>query len=54
MSGQNGLAEVSHLDLLYEKKTVSEKEIIMMHDLKTAKLFEFCMVSPLILSGKIL
>ena len=24
----------------------------MMHGLKTAKLFEFCMISPLILSGK--
>ena len=52
MSGQNGLAGGQSLDLLYEKKTVSEKEVIMMHDLKTAKLFEFCMVVPLILSGK--
>ena len=51
-SGQSGLAGGQSLDLLYEKKIVSEKEIIMMHDLKTAKLFEFCMVSPLILSGK--
>jgi farnesyl diphosphate synthase len=52
MSGQNGLAGGQSLDLLYEKKIVSEKEIIMMHGLKTAKLFEFCMISPLILSGK--
>jgi len=52
MSGQNGLAGGQSLDLLYEKKTVSEKEVIMMHDLKTAKLFEFCMVAPLLLSGK--
>ena len=51
MSGQNGLAGGQSLDLLYEKKNVSMKEIIMMHDLKTAKLFEFCMLSPLILSG---
>ena len=51
-SGQSGLAGGQSLDLLYEKKIVSEKEIIMMHDLKTAKLFEFCMLSPLILSGK--
>ena len=51
MSGQNGLAGGQSLDLLYEKKNVSVKEIIMMHDLKTAKLFEFCMLSPLILSG---
>jgi len=52
MSGQNGLAGGQSLDLLYEKKNVSEKEIIVMHNLKTAKLFEFCMLSPLILSGK--
>ena len=52
MSGQNGLAGGQSLDLLYEKKTVSEKEVITMHNLKTAKLFEFCMVAPLILSGK--
>jgi farnesyl diphosphate synthase len=52
MSGQNGLAGGQSLDLLYEKKTVSEKEVIMMHNLKTAKLFEFCMMAPLILSGK--
>ena len=48
MSGQNGLAGGQSLDLLYEKKNVSMKEIIMMHDLKTAKLFEFCMLSPVI------
>ena len=52
MSGSSGLAGGQSLDLLYEKKIVSEKEIIMMHDLKTAKLFEFCMLSPLVLSGK--
>jgi farnesyl diphosphate synthase len=52
ISGSSGLAGGQSLDLLYEKRIVSEKEIIMMHDLKTAKLFEFCMISPLILSGK--
>ena len=52
MSGSTGLAGGQSLDLLYEKKRVSEKEIIKMHNLKTAKLFEFCMLSPLILSGK--
>ena len=52
MSGSTGLAGGQSLDLLYEKKRVSEKEIIKMHSLKTAKLFEFCMLSPLILSGK--
>ena len=52
MSGQNGLAGGQSLDLLYEKKIVSEKEIIVMHNLKTARLFEFCMLAPLILCGK--
>jgi len=44
MSGSTGLAGGQSLDLLYEKKRVSEKEIIKMHNLKTAKLFEFCML----------
>ncbi len=51
MSGSTGLAGGQSLDLLYEKREVSEKEIIKMHELKTAKLFEFCMLSPLILAG---
>ena len=31
---------------------VSEKQILKMHELKTARLFEFCLIAPLILSGK--
>ena len=50
ISGYTGLAGGQSFDLLYEKKSVTEKEIIMMHELKTSKLFEFCMVAPLILS----
>ncbi|MBT3548325.1 MAG: polyprenyl synthetase family protein [Gammaproteobacteria bacterium] len=52
MSGSNGLAGGQSLDLLYEKKLVTEKDIFKMHNLKTAKLFEFCMLAPLILSDK--
>ena len=52
MSGYRGLAGGQSNDLLYEKnKRVSEKEIIMMHELKTAKLFEFCMVAPLLFTN---
>ncbi|MBT7323242.1 MAG: polyprenyl synthetase family protein [Gammaproteobacteria bacterium] len=52
MSGSNGLAGGQSLDLFYEKKLVTEKDIFKMHNLKTAKLFEFCMLAPLILSDK--
>ena len=52
ISGYKGLAGGQSYDLLYEKnKRVSEKEIIMMHELKTAKLFEFCMVAPLLFTN---
>ena len=51
-TGHIGLAGGQSLDLLYEKKNVSEKQILKMHELKTARLFEFCLIAPLILSGK--
>jgi len=52
ISGYKGLAGGQSYDLLYEKNNrVSEKEIIMMHELKTAKLFEFCMVAPLLFTN---
>jgi len=51
ISGYKGLAGGQSYDLLFEKKNVSEKQIIMMHELKTAKLFEFCMTAPLMLSN---
>ena len=51
ISGYKGLAGGQSLDLLYEKQFVTEKQIILMHELKTAKLFEFCMAAPLMLSG---
>ena len=52
IAGYTGLAGGQSLDLLYEKKNVSEKQILKMHELKTARLFEFCLIAPLILSGK--
>jgi farnesyl diphosphate synthase len=52
ISGYKGLAGGQSYDLLYEKyKHIKEKEIIMMHKLKTAKLFEFCMVAPLLFTN---
>ncbi len=52
IAGHAGLAGGQSLDLLYEKKNVSEKQIVKMHELKTARLFEFCSTAPLVLSGK--
>ena len=51
LSGNKGLAGGQSLDLLYEKKKVTLKQVIKMHELKTAKLFEFCIIGSLILSG---
>ncbi|MBC8296996.1 MAG: polyprenyl synthetase family protein [Pelagibacterales bacterium] len=51
LSGHKGLAGGQSLDLLYEKKNATEKNIINMHELKTAKLFEFCSCAPLIMSN---
>ena len=50
LSGHKGLAGGQSLDLLYEKKNATLKNIINMHELKTAKLFEFCVCAPLIMS----
>ena len=51
ISGYKGLAGGQSYDLLFEKKVVNEKQIVMMHELKTARLFEFCMIAPLMLSN---
>ena len=51
ISGYRGLAGGQSLDLLFEKEVVTEKQIIMMHDLKTARLFEFCLTAPLMLAN---
>ena len=49
ISGYKGLAGGQSLDLLFEKKNASVDQIIMMHEQKTARLFEFCMMAPFIL-----
>ena len=49
ISGSKGLAGGQSLDLIYEKKKVTENEILKMHYLKTARLFEFCICAPLIM-----
>ena len=51
IAGHKGLAGGQSYDLLFEKEAVNEQQIIMMHELKTARLFEFCMTAPLMLSN---
>jgi len=51
ISGKEGLAAGQSLDLLYEKKKVLQKDILKMHYLKTARLFEFCTSAPFIMLG---
>ena len=50
ISGFQGLAGGQALDLFYENKKLSKKKLIEIHKLKTAKLFEFCLTAPLIMS----
>ena len=51
-SGHTGVAGGQELDLKYEKKRKSPKQIINMQRKKTGKLFEFCTLAPLIIAGK--
>ena len=51
-SGHLGIAGGQYLDLSFEHKKVSKKEIIEMEIKKTGKLFSFCCVAPLILKNK--
>jgi farnesyl diphosphate synthase len=51
-SGHLGIAGGQYLDLYYEHKKVSKKNIINMEIKKTGKLFSFCCVAPLILKDK--
>ena len=48
-SGHLGIAGGQYLDLNYEHKKVSKKNIIEMEKKKTGKLFIFCCAAPLIL-----
>ena len=49
IAGYTGLAGGQSLDLLYEKKNVSEKQILKMHELKTARLLGFILAEKFLL-----
>ena len=51
-SGHLGVAGGQYLDLSYEKKKISKKNIIEMEIKKTGKLFSFCCAAPAIIKGK--
>jgi farnesyl diphosphate synthase len=51
-SGIFGLAEGQYLDLTFEKKKVSQKQIIDMQKKKTGELFGFCCESVAIIANK--
>ena len=51
-SGHAGIAGGQFLDLSYEKIKKTKKQIIDMQIKKTGKLFSFCCVAPIIMSGK--
>tara|TARA_Y100000816_G_scaffold290573_1_gene279614 strand:- start:2076 stop:2945 length:870 start_codon:yes stop_codon:yes gene_type:complete len=51
-SGHLGIAGGQYLDLDYEHKTISKRNIIDMEIKKTGKLFSFCCVAPLIIKNK--
>ena len=50
IAGFKGLAGGQASDLFYENKKPSKNKLIEIHKLKTAKLFEFCLIAPLIMS----
>tara|TARA_B100001059_G_scaffold165546_1_gene165122 strand:+ start:260 stop:1084 length:825 start_codon:yes stop_codon:yes gene_type:complete len=52
LSGYEGLAGGQSLDIDTAKKKLNYKLIDKIHDLKTAKLFEFCVAAPFIISNK--
>ncbi len=51
ISGTDGLALGQSLDLEIPKKNFSKNKIIKIYELKTSRLFEFCILSPIILAG---
>ena len=51
IAGTNGLALGQSLDLEIPKKNFSKNKIIEIYELKTSRLFEFCILSPIILAG---
>ena len=51
-TGYDGLAGGQSLDLLFENKKISKKNIIEMYAKKTGKLFEFSFAAPFIIKGE--
>ena len=51
-SGHTGIAGGQFLDLSYEKIKKTKKQIVDMQIKKTGKLFSFCCVAPIIMSGE--
>ena len=51
IAGTTGLALGQSLDLEIPKKNFSKNKIIKIYELKTSRLFEFCILSPIILAG---
>ena len=51
-SGHTGIAGGQFLDLSYEKTKKTKKQIVDMQIKKTGKLFSFCCVAPIIMSGQ--
>ena len=51
IAGTNGLALGQSLDLEIPKRNFSKNKIIKIYELKTSRLFEFCILSPIILAG---
>ena len=52
LSGHEGLAGGQSLDIYTIKRKLNNKLINKIHDLKTARLFEFCVAAPFIISNK--
>ena len=50
--GSKGLAGGQSLDLIFEKKNISKKNIIKMYEMKTSSLFSFCCSAPFIFAQK--
>ena len=51
VSGAYGLAGGQSIDIAFESKKLSLDKILHIHELKTAKLFEFCISAPYIAMG---
>ena len=51
VSGAYGLAGGQSVDIASESKKLSLKKILHIHELKTAKLFEFCISAPFIINN---